>query len=241
MQVIFHNTNLKDDKMHKSSTKNKILWVFLILILLGVLGVVLVLSLNSYIKASSKKKIISLEQASNLEDVDCILVLGAGVWGDRPTHMLEDRLNFGVTLYKNGASDRILMSGDHGRSNYDEVNVMKDYAVNEGVLSSDVFMDHAGFSTYESLYRVRDIFEAKKIIIVTQEYHLYRALYVADKLGLEAYGVASNPREYARQSYREVREVLARVKDFLYVIIKPEPTYLGDSIPVSGDGDITND
>lgn len=227
--------------MLKPTTKKRILKIFIVLILLGVLGVVLIFSINGYIKTSSKKRIITIEQATILGDVDCILVLGAGVWGDRPTHMLEDRLNFGITLYQKGASDRILMSGDHGRRNYDEVNVMKDYAVNEGVLSSDVFMDHAGFSTYESLYRARDIFEAKKIIIVTQEYHLYRALYVADKLGLEAYGVASNPREYAGQSSRDIREVLARVKDFVYVIIKPEPTYLGDSVPVSGNGDMTND
>ena len=227
--------------MLKPTTKKRILKIFIVLILLGVLGVVLIFSINGYIKTSSKKRIITIEQATILDDVDCILVLGAGVWGDRPTHMLEDRLNFGITLYQKGASDRILMSGDHGRKNYDEVNVMKDYAVNEGVLSSDVFMDHAGFSTYESLYRAIDIFEAEKIIIVTQEYHLYRALYVADKLGLEAYGVASNPREYAGQSSRDIREVLARVKDFVYVIIKPEPTYLGDSVPVSGNGDMTND
>lgn len=227
--------------MLKSTTRKRILRIFIIIILLGVLGVIIVFSINSYIKATAKKRILSLEEANNLDNVDCILILGAGVWGDRPTHMLEDRLSFGVSLYKNGASNRLLMSGDHGRKYYDEVNVMKDYAVNEGVLSSDVFMDHAGFSTYESLYRARDIFEAKKIIIVTQEYHLYRALYVADKLGLEAYGVASNPREYVGQSSRELREVLARVKDFLYLIIKPEPTYLGDSIPVSGDGDVTND
>ena len=239
--TLYQNTRAKDDKMLKSTSKKRILRVFIIFILLGLLGVVLVFSINGYIKTFSKKRIISLEEASNLDDVDCILILGAGVWGDRPTHMLEDRLDFGIALYEMGASNRLLMSGDHGRENYDEVNVMKDYAVNEGVLSSDVFMDHAGFSTYESLYRARDIFEAKKIIIVTQEYHLYRALYVADKLGLEAYGVASNPREYVGQSSREIREILARVKDFLYVIIKPEPTYLGDSIPVSGDGDVTND
>ncbi len=239
--TLYQNTRAKDDKMLKSTSKKRILRVFIIFILLGLLGVVLVFSINGYIKTFSKKRIISLEEASNLDNVDCILILGAGVWGDRPTHMLEDRLDFGIALYEMGASNRLLMSGDHGRENYDEVNVMKDYAVNEGVLSSDVFMDHAGFSTYESLYRARDIFEAKKIIIVTQEYHLYRALYVADKLGLEAYGVASNPREYVGQSSREIREILARVKDFLYVIIKPEPTYLGDSIPVSGDGDVTND
>lgn len=227
--------------MLKSSTKKRIKWFFIIVALLLVLGVITVFSINGYIKASAKKRIISLGQASNLDNADCVLILGAGVWGDRPTHMLEDRLRFGIALYEMGVSNRLLMSGDHGRKNYDEVNVMKAYAVHEGVISSDIFMDHAGFSTYESLYRARDIFEAKKIIIVTQEYHLYRALYVADKLGLEAYGVASDPRQYTGQSYREIREILARVKDFLYVIIKPKPTYLGDSIPVSGNGDITND
>lgn len=227
--------------MRKSSVKKILLRVVIILILLGVLGVLTIFGINAYIISSSKKRIMSLEEVSELKDVDCILILGAGVWGDRPTYMLEDRLDYGITLYRMGASNRLLMSGDHGRKNYDEVNVMKDYAVNEGVLSSDVFMDHAGFSTYESLYRARDIFEAKKIIIVTQKYHLYRALYVADRLGLEAYGVASNPREYSGQGYRDAREVLARVKDFLYTIVKPEPTYLGESIPVSGNGDVTND
>ena len=102
-------------------------------------------------------------------------------------------------------------------------------------------MDHAGFSTYESIYRAKKIFEADKIIIVTQKYHLYRALYVADKLGVEAYGVASDYHTYLGQPKREVREVLARNKDFVISVVKPEPTYLGEVIPVSGNGDITND
>ncbi|MBB2184589.1 YdcF family protein [Lachnospiraceae bacterium MD1] len=227
--------------MHKSSMKKKLFKICISIVSLGALGVIVVFCINGYMKASTKKNILSSEQAASLDDVDCILVLGAGVWGDKPTHMLEDRLKFGISLYNMGASNRLLMSGDHGRENYDEVNVMKEFAINEGVPSSDIFMDHAGFSTYESLYRARDIFEAKKIIIVTQEYHLYRALYVADKLGLDAYGVASNPREYVGQSSRDVREVLARAKDFFNVIIGPEPTYLGEVIPVSGNGDITND
>ncbi|NLK04203.1 MAG: DUF218 domain-containing protein [Clostridiales bacterium] len=227
--------------MLKLSIKKKVLRIAIILIILLVLGLATVFGINTFIKTSSKKRFLSLEEATNLDDVDCILVLGAGVWGDRPTHMLEDRLEYGISLYKMGASGKLLMSGDHGRENYDEVNIMKNYAVNHGVLSSDVFMDHAGFSTYESIYRARDIFEAEKIIIVTQEYHLYRALFIADKLGLEAYGVASDPREYVGQRSRNIRELLARVKDFLYVIVKPEPTYLGDTIPVSGDGDVTND
>lgn len=231
----------RNDSMHKPSAKKIVLKAFIILILLAVLDVAAVISINVYIKATAKKRIVSLEEAAGLDGVDCIIILGAGVRGERPTHMLQDRLDYGIALYEMGASNRLLMSGDHGRKNYDEVNVMKDYAINKGVSSSHVFMDHAGFSTYESLYRARDIFETKKVIIVTQKYHLYRALYVADKLGLDAYGVASDPREYAGQRVRDVREILARVKDFFYVIIKPEPTYLGDTIPVSGNGDMTND
>lgn len=175
------------------------------------------------------------------EGYDCILVLGCGVHGTTPSHMLEDRLLQGIELYHSGASPKMIMSGDHGREHYDEVNVMKDFAIERGVESSDVFMDHAGFSTYESMFRAKEIFQAEKILIVTQKYHLYRAIYNARALGLDAYGVASDPRAYSGQLFRSIREVLARNKDFIYSIIKPEPTYLGEAIPVSGNGDLTND
>ena len=133
------------------------------------------------------------------------------------------------------------MSGDHGTQEYDEVNVMKDFAIEKGVPSEDIFMDHAGFSTYESIYRAKEIFGVKKMIIVTQQYHLYRALYIAKQFEIEAYGVPSNPRKYSGQVFREIREVFARDKDWIQCIVKPKPTYLGESIPVSGNGDITND
>ena len=155
--------------------------------------------------------------------------------------MLEDRLLEGINLYQNGVSDKILMSGDHGRDEYDEVNIMKDYAIEKRIPSEDIFMDHAGFSTYESIYRAKEIFQAKKVVIVTQRYHLYRALYIAKKLGLEAYGVGADPREYRGAFNREVREIIARNKDFIKCILKPKPTYLGEIIPISGNGDITND
>jgi len=199
------------------------------------------LIMNIHIKASIKDRMLSPDQIP-ITDADCILVLGAGVWnGGRPSPMLEDRLVRAIELYNMGVSNRLLMSGDHGRKDYDEVNVMKRFAVDRGIPSSHVFMDHAGFSTYESIYRARDVFKVKKAIIVTQEYHLYRALYIAKKLGLEAYGVAADRREYYGQASRELREVLARVKDFFSTIIKPRPTYLGEPIPIDGDGDLTND
>jgi vancomycin permeability regulator SanA len=133
------------------------------------------------------------------------------------------------------------MSGDHGRADYDEVNAMKQVAMEAGVPSSDVFMDHAGFSTYESIYRAKAVFGADKIIVVTQEYHLYRALFIAEKLGIEAYGVNADLRSYRGQSARDIREILARCKDFVNTSFKFEPTYLGEPIPIGGNGDKTND
>ena len=202
---------------------------------------VIVLGINLYVRLSTKNQIIKENEYSNLSDVDCIIILGAGIWGDKPSPMLEDRLQEGINLYQKGVSDKIIMSGDHGRKEYDEVNIMKNYAIEKGIPSENIFMDHAGFSTYESIYRAKDIFQAKKVVIVTQKYHLYRALYIANRLGLEAYGVGADPRQYVGATYREIREILARDKDFIKCIFKPEPTYLGDTIPVSGNGDITND
>lgn len=227
--------------MTRKSLKHRI-FIFMVVCLCGLLLMAAgLIGVNLYIKGSVKSRILTPEEAAGL-DADCILILGAGVWeNDRPSQMLADRLKQGIELYQAGASDRLLMSGDHGRLEYDEVNVMKNYAMERGVPSGHIFMDHAGFSTYESMYRARDIFKAEKIIIVTQRYHMYRALYVARSLGLDAYGVASDPWQYAGQNYRELREFAARIKDFFYVIIKPKPTYLGDTIPVYGDGDITND
>lgn len=208
--------------------------------IIACIGLAVLFGTNGYLMASAGNRLITSKEAAGL-NADCILVLGAFVERGSPSLMLRDRLDCGIELYNAGASGRLLMSGDHGRMNYDEVNVMKQYAIDAGIPSSHVFMDHAGFSTYESLYRARDIFLAKKIIIVSQEYHLYRALYVAEKLGLDAYGVAAAQVDYPGQFYRESREILARTKDFFYVIFRPEPTYLGETIPIDGNGDLTND
>ena len=175
------------------------------------------------------------------DNIDCILILGAGIRENNPSPMLEDRLITGIDLYNNNISNKIIVSGDHGRESYDEVNVMKNYLIEKEIPSENIFMDHAGFSTYESIYRAKEIFKAKKIIIVTQKYHLYRALYIAKKLDIEAYGIEADKRTYMFQTKRDIREVIARTKDFIMTIFKPKPTYLGEEIPVSGNGNITND
>ena len=222
--------------------KKKLWWAALILALLGISCCVVVLGINGYVVYSTKNQIVEPAVAATIEDVDCILVLGCRVYDDgTPSHMLEDRLRRGVELYHMGASPKLLMSGDHGRQEYDEVGTMKRYAVAEGIDSGDVFMDHAGFSTYESLYRAKEIFGVEKVIIVTQGYHLHRALYIARTLGLEAYGVEADYRSYAGQFMRQIREILARNKDVLTGIFQPEPTYGGEMIPIGGDGDVTND
>ena len=205
-----------------------------------VLGAAAVFGMDAFVCAQAKDRIVL---PADVPTADCILVLGAGIRDDgTPSDMLADRLDQGIALYKSGAADYLLMSGDHGREHYDEVNVMKQYAIDAGVPSEAIFMDHAGFSTYESMFRARDVFELQSVIVVTQEYHLYRALYVADELGLEAYGVAADPRAYAGAAYRNAREILARNKDFFQVLFRAKPTYLGDAIPVvGGNGDVTND
>lgn len=232
--------------MGKVRTKTKPLKLLLIaacvVLGLGVLGAAAVLGINLWVTGSVSCRILTQEQAAFIEDVDCVVVLGCQVRSDgSPSHMLEDRLKRSIALYEAGAAPKLLMSGDHGTVTYDEVNAMKRYALEAGVPSEDVFMDHAGFSTYETVYRAKEIFGADKVIIVTQQYHLYRALYIAQALGIEAYGVAADYRQYSGQFARDLREVLARVKDFGMSIIKPEPTYLGKAIPISGNGELTHD
>lgn len=234
---------IEDNEEHlKDKSKKKILFK------IGIMGTIafflflcIVFTLNFYVINSTKNQILDENSITSINEVDAILVLGAGIWNDKPSHMLEDRLLEAISLYEKNTSLKIIMSGDHGRKEYDEVNIMKDFAIEKGVPSEDIFMDHAGFSSYDSLYRAKEIFGVKKIIIATQEYHLYRSLYIANQLGIEAYGISANPREYAGQTKRELREILARNKDFFKCIYKPKPTYLGEAIPISGSGDLTND
>ena len=222
------------DKKRKINRMIKIMIIGIIILMIAII------SLNIYVVNNTKNEIVKEENVSNIEGVDCILILGAGIWGDKPSPMLEDRLKEGIVLYKQGTTKKIIMSGDHSREDYDEVKIMKEYAESEGVPSEDIFMDHAGFSSYDSVYRAKEIFGVQKMIIVTQKYNLYRSLYIAKKLGIEAYGIESNLRTYPGQVFREIREILARDKDYFKCIMKPEASIMGEKISLDGSGDITN-
>lgn len=219
------------------------------LLLLGGIAIMTVLLLivvtNAIMVLSTKDRVLTLSDLSDIEskrnEFDCILVLGASVRpGGTPSDMLRDRLEVGNELYFAGFSPRLLMSGDHMGQDYDEVSVMKHYATDAGIPSDAVYLDHAGLSTYDSIWRLANIFQAKKVLIVTQSYHLYRALYLAKAFGIDAYGFSADLRPYRGQLARDVREVLARVKDVGLSVLKPEAAYVGSPISFSEGGNATD-
>ncbi len=181
------------------------------------------------------------QQAAASFDADAIIVLGASVYPDgTPSGILQDRLDDGIALYFAGAAPKIIMSGDNGTESYNECWAMKRYAIAQGVPSEDVFCDHAGFSTYETMYRARHVFGAERIVVATQTYHLYRALYDAQGVGMEAIGVPSDYGEYTNQSWYDIREVFARTKDFFQVLFSVPSTFVGDPISLDQSGDVTD-
>lgn len=186
---------------------------------------------------------IDAQKQSQLKEfgADCIMVLGAGLKDrETPSDMLRDRLDVGIALYKAGIAPKLLLTGDNGQTEYNEIHVMLKYAKEAGVPEEDIFCDHAGFSTYDSMYRASSIFQIEKSIVVTQKYHQYRALYIGDKLGLQTLGVASDQQAYSGSTYRELREILARAKDFFKVMLGSEAVLGGEAIPISGNGLISH-
>lgn len=216
------------DKKNKSAVRVRaygflkfVRTVIIFVFVLGITGGIAAAAINIAVVATAKKTILTSEKAADLTDIDCIIVLGCQVKKDTPSDMLYDRIITGVELYRLGVSDVLFMSGDSRSNHYDEVGVMKRVACENGVSEAAIDCDGYGLSTYDSIYRAAKLYNCKKIVIVTQEYHLYRAVYIAKKMGLEAYGVSASIRQYRGQIFRDVREVVARVKDFGFSLIMP--------------------
>lgn len=205
------------------------------------LAVVAVFAVTNVVTiVGSKGSIVSADEAS-ISSADAIVVLGASVFADgTPSGILQDRLDDGIALYFAGVAPKLIMSGDNGTESYNEVRVMKQYAIAQGVPSEDIFCDHAGFSTYESMYRAKYVFGCQRIVVATQTYHLYRALWSAKSLGMQATGVPSDYHEYQKQLQYDIREVPARTKDFFKALFRMPSTYVGDAISLDQDGDVTN-
>lgn len=209
-----------------------------IIVIILIMIVIILLGINWLVVGTTKRQIVGSDY--KFSEIDCVLVLGAGIRGDRPSSMLKDRLDVAIELYNKGIK-KILVSGDHQGDDYDEVNVMKNYLLENDIPSEDIFIDHYGVSTYDSIYRLRPIFSVNKVIIVSQEYHLYRSLYIANMLEYEAYGVAADNHRYVGQKVRDVREFLARIKDMIKSLFKPSSEYLGEVYHIEGNGDNTNE
>ncbi len=231
-----------------SKIKNFFLRLFVALIALLMIGILSMMLLNNHVKGQTEDKIlyvmpydlsinaISKENLSKHE-ADCAIVLGCGIRDENtPSPMLKDRLDAGIALYKEGIVPKLLLTGDNGQVGHNEIHVMLKYAEAAGIPENDIFCDHAGFSTYDSMYRAIDIFKVEKAIVVTQKYHQYRALYIADKLGMEVIGLASDQQSYFGQTYRELREILARDKDFVKANLRSKALLSGEAIPISGSG-----
>jgi len=214
--------------------------ILAVMIMFSIFIAIDVLIIDYYVEYVGKKHIVDFDEAS---EADCILILGAFVDGDTASFVLSQRLEMGYKLYKSGKAKKILVSGDHGDPTYNEVRVMRNYLVKKGVPPEDIFMDHAGFNTYASVYRAKEVFLVKKVIIVTQYAHLVRALYISSQLSLPCEGVSANQTINRYQRFvQRPREYLARVKAFIDCqFLRSKPKYLGTPIPITGSGLLTDD
>lgn len=174
-----------------------------------------------------------IKTLETLQPAQAALVLGASIVRGEPSPILAERLDTAIALYRAGTVKKILVSGDNGESTYDEVSVMLAYVRAHGVPDKDIFFDRAGFDTYSSMYRARHVFGANHVIIPTQDFHLPRAVFLAQSMGLDAQGVVAGT---GGGMWDYLREVPATVKAVLDVLGGRQPKYLGAPIPLSGRG-----
>ena len=216
----------------------RVVRIFLYVCAAGVLATILI---NVGMILAARKHVYS--DISAIPQRTAIMILGSQIRGKTLSPVLQDRVDSGITLMEQSKGKKLLLSGDHGQIYYDEVNAMRLYVLANApaILEEDIFMDHAGFSTWDSMYRARDVFEVSDLIIVTQRFHISRAVCMARSLGLDAVGYGINQDRFKGPGLRswQLREYFARIKAFFSIVLKPKPRYLGDKIPILGDGRAT--
>lgn len=200
------------------------------------LGVLLSVLLYTYVYYSTRGYIFSSIETTPVTQV--ALVLGASVTsGGALSPVLAERADRAIALYNAKKVSKILVTGDNATLSHDEVDPVGKYMVGRGVRKGDIFLDHAGFDTYSSMYRARDVFEVQSLTIVSQPFHLPRAVFIARALGLTAY--ASPADKNGLNAYNYVREVPATVKATYDILFSRVPKYLGQQYPITGDGEDT--
>lgn len=217
----------------KKKKKNRLQKAIAVIFLISAL---LFTSLQLYVMLYPLSDIFdSVEQLEKIERPQAVLVLGAAVYASgNPSPVLKDRLDYAYQVYEYyDGKIAVIVSGDNGTVEYNETKVMYDYLISKGVNADDIYRDYAGFNTYDSIYRAGYIFKVQSIIICTQRFHIYRALYIAKRLGFKAYGYAAENKSIYNMTYNHIRESLARIKAVMETdIMKRQPKYLGDPIPV---------
>ena len=203
-----------------------------ILVYLFILGLIAIISVNLYVKSATKAYIHHSLKRFPKNDVG--IIFGAGIRGDQPSKYLKDRLDAGILLYKSKRINKILLSGDNGREEYDELTVMKKYCYSHGVDTTKSVIDYAGFDTYSTMYRAKHIFKINRATLISQEYHLNRAIYIGQKLGIKSVGYSANKGEYRGYNYVCFREYGSIFKSFLDVFRNREPHFLGNPIDING-------
>lgn len=199
-----------------------------------------VVGANVWVLQTTKNNIHTAQEVANFQ-ADAIVVPGASVRPDGSlSQILADRVEGAIVLYQEGVAPKIIMSGDNGEASYNECAAMKRYAVARGVPSEDIFCDHAGFSTYDTMYRAKNVFGCQRVVVSTQTYHLYRALYAGEGLGMSVAGVPTDMHDYQNQFYYDIREIGARTKDFFKTLMKSQSSLGGEYISLNQSGDITD-
>ena len=213
----------------------------------GLAGALLLVVANGYVTRSAEG--LAFDDVGQVPERPVAIVFGAGVVNGQATPALADRVEGAVELYRQGRVSKLLMTGDNSHPDYDEVSVMRDLAIDQGVPAEAITRDHAGFDTRSSCYRARDVFGVRAAVLVTQDYHLPRALYTCRDLGIDAVGLRipdwqhnADQLDWGQypgldsQKYM-TREWLARANALLEAhVTHPEPQFLGPYLGLEDQG-----
>ena len=202
------------------------------LIYLSIFGLLIITCVNIYVK--SETNILIYSSKNKIPKTNVGIIFGAGINGDKPSKYLKDRLDAGILLFKSKKINKILLSGDNGSDEHDELTVMKNYCYKKGIDTTKIYIDYAGFDTYSTLSRAKHIFKIDQAILISQKYHLNRAIYIGNKIGLKSLGFSANIGEYRGYKYVCFREYFSIFKSVIDVVRNREPHFWGTEINING-------